>query len=257
MKKKLIQTFACFCFAAAFLMMFLPVQVAAATSIVYDSANLFTDSEKKDLEKEAQQISDKYGINVVIYTTNAKGKSGNYARDFVESEVRSALPEGYLVLSIDLADKSYFVDFYGHGEVASFSQDMKDSLGDAARPALSSRDYYEAASDFLEESATQLELAKGGMFRKLTLYPGKTLMIIGGTCVGALVAAAALTASKASQHKDKQERQTAEEYGQNFDLTVNTDRFVSHYQTRTPRPKASSSGGSHGSSGHSGSGGHF
>ena len=143
-----------------------------------------------------------------------------------------------------MADRSFWTDFYGHKNVAVLSQSQLDKIGNASMAELSDGDFADAAKDFLNEGVTQIAIQRGGA--------------IGGSGLAAVAIAGLWTFAKSSQHKDKRERSSAEEYGDKFALSRKSDRFVSHYETRVPRPKqSSSSGGSHGNSHSSGSGGHF
>ncbi|MCF0246025.1 MAG: TPM domain-containing protein [Ileibacterium sp.] len=257
MKKKLVKAGFLLLLVTSFFL-FLPLNALAAESQIQDNADLFTDQEEAELKKEAAEIADKYDINVVIMTDNRTGTTGNYAQDVVDAVVRKKYPEGCLVFVINMADRSFWTDFYGHKNVAVLSQSQLDKIGNASMAELSDGDFADAAKDFLNEGVTQIEIQRGGAIRKLTLYPGTVLLIVGGSCLAAVAIAGLWTFAKSSQHKDKRERSSAEEYGDKFALSRNSDRFVSHYETRVPRPKqSSSSGGSHGNSHSSGSGGHF
>lgn len=243
-----------------FVSFFASVPAMAAEVIVIDDAVLFTDSELSEIESRAQEISDRYDINIIVATTYEPGFSDNEARDYIEEYGVGRYPEGYLAYAVNMSDRSYWVDAYGDEERRLFTQDVTDTLADVAYDELSDGEYAGSAMAFLNRMDQELQVRTDpyGWLKKPFIFWKRTLIVSFIATIFSIILTVFLTITKVNKHKDKQEAYDAAGYGSDLILNVNESQFVSHYQTRVAKPKESShssSGG--GSSGHTGSGGHF
>ena len=239
------------------------IRLQAAGVRVIDDSDLFTDSEEAILEEEASRISEKFGTNVFILTSDEYGFSDNYARDVVEEYGPANYPAGYVAYCIDMDDRSYWVDAYGERERSYFTQSRTDAIAERAFDDLRDGDFFGSARAFLDKTERNFKVATSSMgpFAKLFVYPARTLVAGIIALIIALASAGIMTFSKVRKHADKNMRTEADEYQGGLNLTDRSDIFVRSYQTRVRRPRQTSSGGGFGggggSAGHTGSGGHF
>lgn len=239
------------------------IRLQAAGVRVIDDSDLFTDSEEAILEEEASRISEKFGTNVFILTSDEYGFSDNYARDVVEEYGPANYPAGYVAYCIDMGDRSYWVDAYGERERSYFTQSRTDAIAERAFDDLRDGDFFGSARAFLDKTERNFKVATSSMgpFAKLFVYPARTLVAGIIALIIALASAGIMTFSKVRKHADKNVRTEADEYQGGLNLTDRSDIFVRSYQTRVRRPRQTSSGGGFGggggSAGHTGSGGHF
>lgn len=229
----------------------------AASQRVYDEADIFTEAQRAELERNIVQIREKYGVDVAIVTVKSLGRYNSidyFAEDFFdthyfgEGEDRDGV-ELVLKMTGGYGNREYYVD--GHGVKGRYVESHFND--DPFVEALRDNSYYRGALLFLEEAERKAG-ATTPVGRVKSLLP--VFLIVGA--VIALITVLILR----GKMKTAKARDNAADYVQknSFRLTRSLDMYL---YTTTQRTKIeSSSGGSHGShggggGGHSGHGGRF
>ena len=141
----------------------LPLSVAAddvdPADKVYDYAGLLTDTQVQQLSGIANEMSDLYGMDYVIVTTDsAGGKSpAQYAEDFFVNNGfgRGANSSGFL-LFIDMGERDIEMRGFGDGAVIHHNTNI-EAIYDAMVSSMSGGQYYSAISTFLSMAKEQAE----------------------------------------------------------------------------------------------------
>ncbi len=221
------------------------------SQIVYDYANLFTDSEKQELVSEARTLSQKHQMDFVIVTiADDEGfSSQNYAQDFYDYNDFS--PDGLLLL-INMDIRELWICGTGTGEYIFHDGQIENILDDIYSYA-SSNDFYQTASQFLK-SADQIAIraTESSFSRNLRRIP---FFLLGGAVIAGISLAFMISANKLRRIASQA---AAYERDGGLHLTYHQDTFLHSTVNRTPLQtnNGSSRGGGHtGSSGRSHSGG--
>lgn len=138
---------------AVMLMLCTTVSVfAQASGVLTDNAELFTDSEKADLQSQLDALSEKTGWMAVIYT-NYDG----YDADNIKPHANRYYADNYgkttagVMLTIDMEGRA--VDFRTKGDAMYyFSDNRVDTILDDVQSDLSDGLYYDAAMAFISYS---------------------------------------------------------------------------------------------------------
>ena len=222
----------------------------------YDYADLVDDSAEAEIEDRLQEISDKYGVDVVV-VTDVDRPSGSryeisdeleaterYAVDFYADEqyYHSRLADDGMILMICTVDRS--ITIQSTGKLESYIDNSKrDSILDEMTTSLRNNDYESAIRTFAKETDNYLadyssSVVRGWIFRII-------IFVVIGFIIG-LIRASALK----SQLKSVAVKTEASDYivPGSFNLRNSRDFFLYKTVTRVKR-ESSSSGGSHHSSG--------
>lgn len=138
---------------------------AAATSPkVVDDADLLTTSEEEKLEEKAQQLVDKYGMDVVIVTVwSLDGKSAQaYADDYFDYNgygIGSDYSGVLFLLSMQYRD--WAISTCGETIYALTDYGI-ETLFESCKWYLSNDDYYEAFDRYLDELPTYFDAYENG-----------------------------------------------------------------------------------------------
>ena len=234
-----------------------------------DAAGFFTAEEAADLRERAKAISDKYGVDVIIHTTNdtycfASREYANYYYRYLGY----GEGEDYDGISLTMFGSKYLAT-YAEGSPRQKLTDVNlERLEDQSAAIAANGDYYEAAVKWLS-NVEKME-AKGRVPRTLASWLGTTVF---GSLLG--LGGGGITLSSANRKMSApRTKRTANAYLVRDSLSINKagDSFMYSEHASVYDPvRHSSSGGSSsgggssfsssysGSSGasHSGSGGTF
>ncbi len=248
----------------------------AMTPRVVDEAGLLTGEEARDLEIRTGEISEKYGMDVVILTVSSLDgwDSEAYADDYYDSHGYGLGTESsgvLLLLSMEYRD--WAISTCGEAVYALTDYGIQDVFSQISR-YLADDEYYDAFDAYLEALEVYFDAyAQGNPIdgwtpeyegpgtylpgtREDVVYPPEKVPILRFLLVGLAAGAAAAgitVAVLAGQMKTARPQPGAQDY-----LQPGTDRlydqqtiFLHSHVSRTPKPEANSGGGSHGGGGSS------
>lgn len=238
--------------------LFISVPVMANKTLIYDEAMLFSDSEKNNLEKEANKLFDLYNLDIVIVTTNdTNGKSPrDYADDYYDYGgfgVGSSL-DGILFL-IDMDNREPYISTTGLG-IRYLTDKRVDSIIDGVfDDGLIQGDYYSAAMSFLSNTSYYLESGvPGDQYNEPENVKVKnrlTVMDFIISLLGGSSAAGVFFLSIKNKYKIKKTRNLFS-YKSNslVNLSSNEDKLIDTFVTHRiiPRPTNNSSSSTSGRS---------
>lgn len=243
----------------------------AASSGVWDLADLFSENEAADLLQQIVSIEGEYQIALSIVTTeDAAGKTAKlYAEDFyVENELGYGRNQDGALLLIDMDNREAWIATTGSAIRYLTDQRIEDLL-DAAYEGLAVADYYQAALAFLDGAAGYFAAgivenqynydAETGV---VDYYTSPTVIIpfvVGGLLLGALVALIFYIGNKrkyAFLVKPKQSfypfrQQSRLQLLRQEDIFLNKHIHKVHVPKPPPPPPTSFGGGSSGGGGRS------
>ena len=251
----------------------------AQIDYVSDYAGLLSDTQRRDLNDRAAEISDEYnfGVFVVIVNDYKSYVNGSIA-DFSENVFhryglgRGQKEEGVL-LAMSMNDRDY--DIYAHGDFGNyaFTDYGKDQLANSFLDDFRRNDWAGGFRDFIKTSGDMLEKARNGQpvdtwipdqaetGPRMTL--GKLLVSLG---VGCLTGGVTVSGMKRQMKTAVRQSGAANYVAQGgVRLSNKRDDFVNRSVTRQVIPRQTNSGrpggghfggttisGSHGGSHHSG-----
>lgn len=136
--------------------MFSGLNALAVTPKVYDKAELFSTTETQELDKRAEELTEKLKLDIVIVTTNdTEGKSTReYADDFFDYNGfgYNGSKDGILLL-IDMQNRQVYISPSGIG-IQYFTDERINSVLDNVYNYLTDKNYAEGASTFLNNVET-------------------------------------------------------------------------------------------------------
>ena len=124
------------------------LSVGAEQQYVIDNADLMSSSEEAALEEKAQALRQEYGMDVVILTVDSlDGKRPQeYADDYYD--YNGYADNGVLFL-LSMEERDWYISTKGNAIYALTDYGIQQ-VGEAALPYLSSGEYYEAFTVFLD-----------------------------------------------------------------------------------------------------------
>lgn len=265
-----------FLWGLACLHLIVPLSVSAENKLndtdlprVVDEADLLSGSEKEELTGKIENLTDKYGFDIVIVTAQTiDGKTpAAYADDYYDYGGYGA---GYnndgVLLLISMEDRDWWISTTGYG-ISAFTDYGIDFIGDEIVPYLSDGSYYKAFTEFLSLTDDFLAEAEKGtpydIDHKYKAFSNYIIAVGIGLLIGLIIAVISVLIMK-SKMKTVAMQHNANNYAINNSLKLDrfNDIFIYRNVTKTIRPEPSSSVGSSihtGSSGtsHGGGGGKF
>lgn len=265
MKKKVIYLLLVVCLICATI---LPVS-AADYWLVFDDADLLTDSEEVELDAKYDEISNRHQMEVVaaVFETIGDYTPMEYADDFYDYN-----GYGYgdnndgLVLIVVMDTSDWYISTCGKA-ITAFTDAGIDYIGEQIVPYLSDGDYYAAFdkfADLCDEFMTQYETGDPYDTHNLPKGPFLTFKTVLISLVAGIIVAIFYTRKLVKQLGTVQKKNEATNYVKEGGISVTTSSDLFLYKTvnRTAKESSSSSGGSsthRSSSGttHGGGGGKF
>lgn len=218
---------------------------SAEEYLVFDEANLLTDSEEAALTQQLKDVSHTYNAQIIVATISSMngGDIDSYLDYFYDS-----MGFGYgtnhdgALLLVCMDPREYRILSNGFAGVA-ISNDNIDAICNIIQPDLSDGDYANAFENFAEECAYYLD----GHLNGFPFNFGKTLLIslIIGSVVG-LIVVSILKGQLKSVRKQNQANNYTKPGSMN--VTVRNDLFL-YREVHKTRKETSSSSGSRGGGG--------
>lgn len=156
--KRSVFQYLLFLFLAIFVLS--PIRVKAEEYRVFDDADLYTETEIENLEEEANILSDKYNMDIIIVTTeDAEGKtSREYADDYFDYKGFGIGPnlDGILFL-IDTDNREAYISTSGEGIRYLTDYRIENIISRVLNGGLKDGDYYKGTRAFLSTTKGYLE----------------------------------------------------------------------------------------------------
>lgn len=240
----------------------------ASTQRVYDSARLFTDSEKRELEASIAQFQQDTGMDFVILTSSQghEGHSSEEVADDFYDRYGFGLDEDKsgILYYIDMAERWHHLGTTG--AMIDYMTDARiASAIDTCTPALSRDSYAKAANQMLDqvrsairsgipEGQYQYDVLTGQRLTARHKALTTTELLVCGLAAGAVALLFIVTVRRRYQLKGSTYKYV---YRDNSDmqLTENQDHFLRSATTRVRKPDPPSGGGGGGSFGGGGGSG--
>lgn len=228
---------------------------------IYDFADLYTDSEEKDLYNEVNSYIQSYNMDLVIVTINRNNKSSpqEYADDFYDYNYFgiSNNRDGVLFL-IDMQNREIYMSTTGTAIEMYNDYRINEAL-DSVYTYMSDEDYYEGTSNYIDIIK---DYAASGYPNNSTISNKGDRPSLITTMLVSLIITIIIMGILISKNKMVRKATTAEEYLNKESVNIKniSDILVSSNTTKQKIEHNTSSGGSsthHSSSGGShGGGGH-
>jgi uncharacterized protein len=129
------------------------VNAFAVSPKVYDKAELFSEMQREELEKNTSDMSERLKLDIVIVTTNSnEGKTSRaYADDFFDQNgFGYGGSEDGLLLLINMEDREVYISTCGKA-IQYFTDERINSTLDKVYTYLTDGNYSEGAAAFLKE----------------------------------------------------------------------------------------------------------
>lgn len=214
---------------------------------VYDEAGLLTDEEYSALENKLENISGKYGHDVIVYTTESmEGMTPEEYCEYLRYDLDAGINDSGIIYMISMEDRDYDVYSFGTMYNDIMIQSIIDDMTEDLQPYLTDGEYYTA----FDRYADRVESEINQVLEYGPNEPPSYAVPIGIGC-GIIIGIVTVCVMKHGMKTTRQEAM-ANNYIRNgsFDLTRSSDVFLYSQVTRT---KISTDSGSSGSSdgGHS------
>ena len=155
MKRKMISLLAVLLVLTIFIL-----PVSAASPRLADEAGLLSGTECTAIEKQLDELSTQYGLDVVIVTTDSTGSSTpmEYADDYFD--YNDYTPDGVLLL-VSIEEGDWWISTTGYG-ITAFTDAGIEYIGKKVVPYLSDGEYAKAFAAFADLCEQFLAQAKTG-----------------------------------------------------------------------------------------------
>lgn len=238
----------------------LAVSVSAADlPLVYDEADLLTDTEEATLLTKLERISDDAGMDIVVATVDSTGELSpmEYADDFFDYNGygRGADRDG-LVLLVSMEYSDWWISTRGYA-IEAFTDAGIDYIGEKVTSYLSNSDYATAFDEFAAQCEAFVAQARTGEpfdthnLPKDPFNKGLALII---ALVGGFIIAKIYTGKLKGQLNTVRKQTAAAGYVKENSLNISNSRDFFLYRNIQKRAKETSSSGG-GSSTHRSSSG--
>lgn len=228
----------------------LPVVAGAQTNFVHDNANLMSDSEIRQLESIALEVSDETGLDLVILTVDTIGSYSPqaYADEFYDMNGYS--DDGILFM-LAMQERDWYISTCGDA-INAFTDYGIESILDIGLPYFSVGAYYEGFCSVLYSVPHYMEAYSEGTPIKEDTYEyrsseskgtGGILMI--SILIGAVAAGVVLLIMRGMMNTKRRQRSAVDYMTQgSYHLRTRQDIFLYSHVSKTPRQQNNSSGGS-------------
>lgn len=232
---------------------------AYGSNHIFDNVGLLSDQEISMLENHAQELTDRYQIDIVILTVDSL--NGSYARDYADDfyDYNGFRNDGILFL-LAMSEREWYISTSGSA-IQLISDNEVDYLADATISDISYGYYYDGFESYLSALPRYLDNGTTSGANSSDRNFGGAILI--SLLIGAAAAGISLLIMRSSMNTIKKQR-SANNYmlHDSFQLNVRQDIFLYSQVSKTPRQQNTSTSGSsvhHSSSGrsHGGHGGRF
>lgn len=239
-----------------------------ASEKVYDFAELFSDSEEKEIYNDIIEFTNTYNLDAVVVTINYNNKSSAmaYADDFYDYNNFGvgSTHDGILFL-IDMDNREMWMSTTGTAQLI-YDDYRIDKILDATYDKIANKDYYGCASEFVKESSYYAKLGipstnKNAYIDENGDYHVKNnyTSVHSANFTLAFIVAGIITLVFMlivfSKHKMIRKATEAKQYLENFRISNRRDIFLYTHTAKTYIPPSDSSSSGGGSSTHRSSSG--
>lgn len=237
--------------------------VGAVSPRLVDDAELLSGTERVEIEKQLDAVSARYGVDVVIVTTDSTNGSSpmEYADDYYDYHDYAA--DGILLL-VSMEESDWWISTTGYG-IQAFTDAGIDHIGKKVVSRLSDGEYDRAFEVFAQLCDDFLAQARSGdpydshNLPKAPFRPVRNLVI--ALAIG-FAAAFLATASMKSKLKSVTQQAKADDYitPGSLQLSHSRDFHLYTHLDRREKPQSGSGSSTHTSSSgttHGGGGGKF
>ena len=227
----------------------------ASASRVVDEKNILTDAQEAELSARIAEISNKYGVDVVLACPGYMGRSipvRDY-NSYLWQYKGFGLGNNYDALVMSIGNNGYcYTTAFGGAEKA-LTEVNRDRIEEKAEEALRSGNAYEAALSYLSDAEHMLKT--GRVQKPLAAWLASAVAgLMGGSVFGGISAGSAQ-----SRMKTPRTSTTAEDYLVRNSITINAlyDNYLGTTTNKVYNPPAERTSSGGGGGGHSSySGGH-
>lgn len=213
---------------------------------VYDHGDLLSDSEESALEEKLSGITDMYGQDVIVYTTDSM--DGMDAEEFTEHlryELDAGIDGSGIIYMVSMEYRDYDIYSFGRMYDEIMIQYITDDTAEDLQPYLSDGRYYDAFDGYANKIISEIKYVEENGPNEAPSY-AIPIGVVSGLIIGlitVLVMKSGMKTTRAESMANNYVRQGS------FKLTNSRDIFLYSQVTRTKRASSSSSGG--GGGGHS------
>lgn len=243
--KRLLMAIAC----AFFVSLAISTTALAKTgTYVYDEQDLLTDSEFQEIEQQAAQYAEKYGLGVYVLTTDTMGENadtGSGRREFAKGayeqrDLGLTDDKNGFMLVIASTQRKYVT--YGHIPDTSrnpFNEDSMDQISSDVKSHLSDNEWYEGIKVFYNDVGTYLDyFAENGEPWKEGDFLGFAFKVVITFFIPAAIAGIVVWNQKRAMHTAVMQTEAGRYLdGGSIALTAATDMFSHRTLDVVPIPK--------------------
>ena len=118
---------------------------------VYDEAGLLTDEEYDALENKLETISDTYGHDVIVYTTESmEGMEPASYTEYLREELDAGIDGSGIIYMISMEDRDYDVYSFGTMYNDIMIKNIIDDMTEDIQPYLTDGEYYTAFDKYAD-----------------------------------------------------------------------------------------------------------
>ena len=232
MKRKMISLLAVLLVLTIFVL-----PVSAASPRLADEAGLLSGTECTAIEKQLDELSTQYGLDVVIVTTDSTGSSTpmEYADDYFD--YNDYAPDGVLLL-VSIEEGDWWISTTGYG-ITAFTDKGLDYISKRVVKKLTAGKYHEAFDIFADRCDQFITEARSGTpydgaHMPKVAFPPLLCLIV--SLVAGLFCAAMAVWGMSKKHQSVRFNSGAEPYkkGSSFRLTKSSSSLLYSNVTSVP-----------------------
>ena len=262
------------CFLIVCLLISIPVTAYATfqgVQYVVDQADILTDQENIELQDLAQELSQTYGMDILIVTVGNLG--GWSAQDFADGLTENNWwdTEDAILFLLAMEEREWYISTSGEA-ITAFTDYSLAKLGDMILPYLSDGYYYDGFYAYLSALPEYLDAYKAGSpidgyysnsATGISSRGSKTIWSVLplSLLIGAAVAAVVILVMRASMNTKRRQSGASDYLVKNtYHLRTQQDMFLYSNVSKSRKQQSSSGSSTHRSSGgrsHGGRGGRF
>ncbi len=238
------------------------------TGLLTDNADILSSGDEERIEEKLEDISDKYGIDVLVYTTrdvpyDSESACMDFAFDRIEEYLYENNKSDGIIFVVDMNYRLWNMSTKGKAEDAITESYGLEILDKKCIDYLSDGDYEECFMEYAELCEKFIKAYDMGKPYGPTRPMITAAMIIKGLLIGAvigLIVALIVTSGLKKQLRSVDKQRTANNFVKrgSFNLKLSQDLFLYKNVTKTRRQSSSSGGGRSGGGSRGGSrGGRF
>lgn len=232
---------------AAVMLLVLATQVFAATQYVVDDADILSDSEKRELEALASEVSERYNCDICILTVwdyrdySSSGVRSAAERYFTTNALGRGSDKNGVLLLLSMAERDYALIAHGGLANAAFTDYGKEVLSEEFLDDFRYDDWYDGFYDYLDGCEWLLDEAERGEPVDVSGGSGAIWLVLLVPLVVADVACSVMVATMKTARKQTQAHAYIPDGG--VQITGRSDRFINRTVVRQKIESNSSSGG--------------